>query len=189
MNKKVAFIGHRHISINSLKDRLLKVVTEKIKEGYLIFTMGTHGDFDKLALQVCKELRQKYKNIKIEVVLTSLNLIKKYREVDNFGVAVYTPYEDVDTIMYDIEEVYFKKRIIVSNQKMIDSCDTLICYVDLDKQISGAKRAFKYAKKVNKNIINLYLNTDNPFYNKTEEELRKEFLEYCESAKNFIKPS
>ena len=40
------------------------------------FTMGTHGDFDKEALSVCRDLRRKYKDIKIEVVITSFAQIK-----------------------------------------------------------------------------------------------------------------
>lgn len=39
---------------------------------------------------------------------------------------------------------------------MIDTCDTLICYVDTNRYISGAKIAMKYALKKGLNIINLY---------------------------------
>ena len=118
--------------------------------------MGTHGDFDKEALNVCRELRKKYKDIKIEVVITSFTQIKPF--YDNiFGKEIYKPYDDVETVMYEIEEIYFKNKITKSNKQMIDSCDTLICYVDENYyRSSGALTAYKYAKKKGLQIVNLF---------------------------------
>lgn len=118
--------------------------------------MGTHGDFDKLALSACRELRKKYKDIITEVVLTSLNKLRpEIAKDDIFGDDIYTPYSDVKTTMYDIEDEHFKRRIVVSNQKMIDSCDTLICYVDENRTNGWAIRAYKNAKKKDLHIANL----------------------------------
>jgi len=55
-----------------------------------------------------------------------------------------------------IEDLYFKRQIIESNKQMIDTCDTLVCYVDLKKYKSGAKMAINYAKRNGLKIINLY---------------------------------
>ncbi len=119
--------------------------------------MGTHGEFDKLALSVCRQLRNLYKFIKIEVVINSFKTIESKIEHDEiFGDEKFMPYNDVQTVMYEIEEVHFKKQIIVSNQQMIDTCDTLICYVDTNRYVSGAKIAMKYALKKGLNIINLF---------------------------------
>ena len=71
MEKKTAFIGHRHIFDRNLRERLYNAVKQEIENGCKCFTMGTHGDFDKEALSVCRELKQKHKDIKIEVVITS----------------------------------------------------------------------------------------------------------------------
>ena len=157
MNKKTAFIGHREYAGNKLEAELYLAVENQIKSGCKNFTMGTHGEFDKMALRVCRSLRKKYKDIEIEVVITSFNTIKPVIEYDNiFGREKYFLYADVDTIMYDIEEVYFKKKIIVSNQKMLDNCDTLICYVNTQKNYGGAIKAYNYAMKKGLKIINLY---------------------------------
>ena len=82
----------------------------------------------------------------------------------------YNYYDDVKTIMYDIEDIYFKKQITESNKKMIDSSDTIICYVDESKTKSGAKTALNYAKKKGLQIVNLYSEKDNPIYGMTKEE-------------------
>lgn len=161
MVKKATFIGHRKIYDFSLREKLKNTIIKKIEKGCKSFIVGTHGEFDKLALSVCKQLRDKYNDIKIEVVVTSLHNVKKrllYN--DEFGIEYETPYSDVATIMYEIEDVYFKQKIIVSNQKMIDECDTLICYVNPKQNRSGAKLAMNYATRRGLKIINLYKNND-----------------------------
>ena len=148
MAKRVAFIGHRNIYDRTLRERLKEVVQNEINNGCEKFIMGMHGAFDNMALSVCRELRNINKTIEIEVVLTSLNTIK--------NVSEYVSYSDVFTSIYEIEEVHYKRQIIVSNQKMIDDSDVLICYVDKNVARSGAKIALKYAEKRGVKIINLF---------------------------------
>ena len=150
--RKTAFIGHRLILQPAVKDSLVLAIEEQIRGGCNTFTMSTHGEFDKLALNTCLELKHKYPDIKIEIVITNLNS-NAYKYGSN---EYYTPYSDIETIMYEIETVHYKQQITASNRQMIDTCDTLICYVDEDTFRSGAKTAMQYAKKNNLNIINLY---------------------------------
>ncbi len=168
-----AFIGHRLLGHGELQARLITVVENEIKNGCKEFCMGCHGQFDKLALDVCRALKEKYKDIIIEVVLTSLNTIQKsskniYSETNKKNS---TPYSDVKTIMYDIENEHFKRQIIISNQKMIDECTTLICYVNEKINPSGAKRSLNYAKKLGLKIINIYDEKDNPTYGMSNDEI------------------
>ena len=161
--KQVAFIGHRNIdNYKNVYARLQKIVLSLIKKGYYSFTMGTHGDFDRMALSICREFKKEYK-INIEVVLTSLASIKK----DKYSN--YVPYSDVNTIIYNIEDKHFKQKIIESNKQMLDNCNIVICYVN-SKLKGGAKIALNYAKKKSLEIINLYQETDDLFYGITEQE-------------------
>ena len=170
-NKKTCFIGHRNIIADeNITKRLYETIKAEIEKGCTKFTMGTHGNFDKISLSVCKQLRQQFKNVEIEVVITSLNLIKKKITTDIFGTTVFTPYEDVKTVMYNIEEEHFKNRITSSNKQMIDTCQTMICYVDTKKTSSGAKRAFNYAKRKGLEVINLYKEEYDAFYGMTDQE-------------------
>ena len=173
---KTALIGHRGIFAPTLPQRLLKAIEGEIKNGCLRFTVGTHGEFDRLALSVCRELRHDHPEMQIEVVLRSLHAVQKSGE---WGGA---PYSDVTTVMYDIEETYFKRQITLSNRKMIDGCDTLICYVDEKRSRSGAKTAMRYAKRKGLRIINLYDETDSPFYGMTDEEISAKWKELCVHA-------
>ena len=151
--KKIAFIGHRNVW-KDIRNKLYDRVKEYIEEGYMFFTMGTHGEFDRTALSVCRELKKRYKDIKIEVVITSLTQINS--SLDLKGSEKYNPYSDVSTIMYNTEEEHFKRKIVVSNQQMIDTCDTLICYVDTKRTYGGAILAYKYALKKGLSIENLF---------------------------------
>ena len=142
--KKTAFIGHRLVFQSTLKDQLTTAIERQIQSGCNCFTMGTHGEFDKLALDTCLQLKRKYPDILIELVLTSLNSLE-----------YITPCADVKTVMYEIETAHYKRQIILSNRLMIDTCDTLICYVNENAYRSGAKTAMRYAMKKQLNIINL----------------------------------
>lgn len=158
MSNKVTFIGHRKIfiHINNIEEKLKDAIKEEIDNGCRLFIVGSHGEFDKLVLQICRKFRKEYPDIDIEVVITSINQIKKKTENDIFGAVTYQEYEDVKTILFDIEDVHYKRRIIESNKQMIDECDTIICYVDPKRYPSGAKMAMNYAKKKGLHIVNLY---------------------------------
>ena len=156
MGAKVCFIVHRNI-YDSIREKLEEVVENKIRNGADFFTMGSHGDLDKMALSVCRELRKIYKNIIIEVVITSLKTIQPIIDHDEiFGDGKYYPYADVQTTMYNIEEEHYKRQIIASNKQMVDSCDTLICYVNKKHNPSGAKNTMNYAKRKGLQIVNIY---------------------------------
>ena len=162
---KTAFIGHRKIFAKDIDKRLTAAIQAEIEGGCTTFTMGTHGEFDSLALNACRRLRHTCKELEIEVVITSLNAIKKD---DEFATA---PYGDVKTVMYDIEDAHFKQRITLSNRQMIDSCDTLVCYVNPSESKSGAKTALRYATKRGLKIVNLYREEYQPFYGMTKEQI------------------
>lgn len=163
---KTAFIGHRQVFGANVYENLLAEIENQINRGCKIFTMGTHGDFDRLALSACRSLRRQYPEIQIEVVITSPNALK---------CAKGCPFSDVSTVMFDIEEVHYKRRITVSNRKMINGCDTLICYVDEKTYASGAKAAMRYAMRQGLAIVNLYKEEEQPFYGMTKKEI-SEFL-------------
>lgn len=157
--RKTAFIGHRMFLPIGIEERVNNEIINEVNSGCTSFIMGTHGNFDKLALSCCRNLRKSNKDIDIEVVITSLHQINPKIKDYSFGNINYPPYEDVKTTMYEIENVYFK-QIIASNKHMIDTCDTLICYVRPNEVKSGAKTAMNYAKRKGLRIVNLYSRDD-----------------------------
>ena len=176
---KTAFIGHRKVYFSyKVKKRLEIAIDEQVKSGCKVFTMGTHGEFDSMALSACKKARASNPDIEINVVITSYHLIEKKNEYD------YVPYQDVNTLMYEIEDEHFKRRITKSNRYMIDDCDTLICYVDKTKNPSGAKSTMNYAQKKGIKIINIFNEKDNPTFNMSAEEKNAYFDKILKELKN-----
>lgn len=149
MSNKVTFIGHRILLLNDIKQELKNTIENEIKSGCVNFIVGSHGEFDKTVLEVLLSLKNIYTEIKIEVVITNYNL----KIQDEVIIKENPKYE---TIMFEIEYLHPKQRITASNKQMIDSCDTLICYVQPNAWKSGAKTALNYAKKKGLKIINLY---------------------------------
>lgn len=154
--KEISLIGHSDCLPRDIEERISNAVKEQINLGCNSFVMGTHGDFDRIAMSVCKNLQKEYETLFFEVVITSLNQIKPIVTVDEFGICKDYPYGGINTIMYDIEECHFKRRITESNRQMIDSSDTLICYVNEKRLSNGAKSALKYAVKQGIKVINIH---------------------------------
>ena len=161
---KTCFIGHREIIVDDIRERIEIAIMIAMANGCKSFIMGTHGDFDGWALAACRHLRKTFKDIDIEVAITSRNALKKINDGYRGN-----QYADVKTVMFDIEKAHYKSRITLSNRKMIDECDTLICYVETAaKYRSGARTAMRYAEKRGLKIINLYREEDNPIHNLTD---------------------
>lgn len=154
--KTIAFFGHRQIFNKQLiEERLIKVIEEVIPQGFGRVLIGCHGDFDDIALSTCLDCKKTlFNKLSINVVLTSLTFLKK-DEYGNSRVDTYKT-KGCETLFYDVEGVYFKRRITFSNKKMVDESDLIICYVDMKEYKSGAKDIIEYALKQNKKIINLF---------------------------------
>ena len=144
-----AFAGHSMFVECRLNfEKLIKTLQDLINNGVKEFLIGNHGEFDKMAFRACLILKEHNPQIKITRVFSSLlTLLKEPRN------------EKFQNICYDIEDIYFKRRITKTNEIMIENSDVVVCYVDEEITHSGAKTAFNFAKKKNKKIINLYWQT------------------------------
>lgn len=144
------FIGHGDWfrvsgkSIDNLREILEMLINQNVKR----FLVGTHGEFDRVALAMCRELRKKYNDIEIIVVKTNLAFLNNKDLADN--------YRDIKTLVYDIENVYFKECINYSNKKMIDDSDIVVACVDNDLYKSNSKKFLSYAIKKKKKIFNVF---------------------------------
>ena len=150
--KTIAFFGHRRLWKEDIRDKLKDAIVSNL-DGETRCMIGVHGEYDRLALSVCRELRSSYPKLKIIVVFTDLKILQK-RDGEFFSKADY--YDDVETMIYDIEEVHFKRRITLSNKKMVEDSQLIICYADMNSYQSGAKNAVAYAIKQEKKVINLF---------------------------------
>ena len=154
--KTISFFGHRNVfRQENVYEKLMQTLKTMIPQGFSRLLVGCHGDFDSIALNTCSHFKKQFDNtIQLNVVLTSLAMLHK----DDYGNSRADFYKNYhcETIFFDTEEVHFKNRITISNRKMIDLSDAIICYVDMNSYRSGAKKAVQYAIRQNKTVINLY---------------------------------
>ena len=158
----IAIFGNRFV-LNKQRagEKLYNYLKGKLKDNRVRALVGTHGDFDKIAFCVCKRLEKEGFDIDIKLVYTSLRRLIKENSPNEYAPLNY---RNDETMMYEIEEVHFKRKIIVSNQKMIDESDEIVIYHNGRNSYSGINRVVKYAKKVNKPIQNLFETNDREDY-------------------------
>lgn len=172
--KTCCFFGHRNIIRENFIIKTIKpLIIEKINDNYLNFIVGTHGQFDLLVYEILKELKRTFKKITISRVFTNLSILNKEK---NF-------YKE-NILLYDIENIHYKKRIIYSNECMINDSDLIICYVNNQQKNSGAKKSLNYAIKKNKLIINLFDKNELLEYEREKLKIRKELEKFLNTKKD-----
>ena len=140
-----SLFGHSYILFLD-RNLIFDTIKSAVDRGYRTFYVGRHGEFDKLALQICKEIKNKYcPDMKIYLVFTSMtDMVRNKSGLCNMDC------------LYEIENVHYKRRITFTNQRMAECCDLVICYADEEVVDSGAARAVRYARKIGKEVINLF---------------------------------
>ena len=153
MEEKIcSFFGHRDVNMT---DRLYAMTTSEIVNavelGYRTFYYGGYGDFDRL----CHEIVTKIKNENPELKIRRLYCVSQERYLRKN--VRYFNREDYDEIIYLIPSfVGWYKSIYFRNCAMIDRSDLIIFYAER-KEVSGAYKAYIYAKKRgDKQIVNLW---------------------------------
>ena len=141
------FFGHRELYL-TVYDKLYNLVRYLIEErGINIFYTGGMGDSDRLFISVVMQLRSKYKNIKLILILPYMtNKINSNPEFYN------SQYDDI--IIPDILlGLHYKKAIPERNKWMINNSDIVISCVY--RNFGGAYKAVKYAEILNKEVISV----------------------------------
>ena len=140
-NKICCFAGHSSIVD---KSDLRVHVYEKCEKlicryGVKTFWVGNYGSFDFLASGVVRNLKSKYPDIELDLILPYVTkTINEYREM------YYKEYDHM--IIADMpENTPVRYRILKCNQFMIEQSDFLIAYVK--HSFGGAAKTLEYARK------------------------------------------
>ena len=140
------FFGHRDCS-DSIKPKLLAAIENLITEKHVTtFYVGNHGDFDRLAASLLRDLAVLCPDIKCYVVLAYLPT-KAYNE----------SYESI--FPEGIEDVPKRFAINFRNRWMIEKSDYVITYVT--RSFGGAAKAMSYAEKHRKHVIDISTTSKN----------------------------
>ncbi|MBE7020387.1 MAG: hypothetical protein E7411_03005 [Ruminococcaceae bacterium] len=148
-NARCCFVGHRDtIMTDEIRIKLRDsaenlIVNHNVRK----FFVGNYGGFDKGSAFVISELKAKYPDIELELVLPYLTK----EIIEN----KYVPGAKYDSILLaDIPEKTPKRyHIIKCNEYMVNNSDYIICYII--RSWGGANATLNYAKQRKKQIINI----------------------------------
>ena len=152
-NVTACFTGHRKIPSNEIltvKKRLIETISTSIENGYRYFGAGGALGFDTIAAQSVLELKQKYPDIKLILVLPCPNQTRGWDKND------VTEYERIkskaDKVVYTSDH-YFRGCMQKRNRHLVDNSRCCICY--LKKESGGTFYTVDYAKKSSLTIFNI----------------------------------
>ena len=150
-NEKVfSCYGHSYVKLTELvKAAVGKEIEEALLNGFTVFLFGGLSNFDDFVYDVVseKKLRHQEFNIKRVFCFSLENQLRKppvwfkKKEYEEF----ICPIKSFD---YWYQSIYFR------NLAMIDMSDKVLFFA-MEMEESGAYKAYKYAKKAHKEIVNL----------------------------------
>lgn len=151
--KTCCFTGHRDLpmeDINQIAEQLEKVLVELIKKGYKYFCAGGALGFDTLAEQTVLNLKEKYPDIRLILVLPCVTQSKSWGKEDQ---AIYEKIkEEADKIVYTSEK-YVRGCMHKRNRHLVDNSSMCVCY--LTKPSGGTFYTVNYARKQGRPVINI----------------------------------
>lgn len=151
-HKKCCFIGHRHVCLTDEEKRKINnALINIIEDGVDIFLFGSRSRFDDLCHDLVTGLQGVYPQIKRVYVRA------EYPDISD----VYESY-----LRKSYEHTYFPPEIrgagravyVERNFGMIDKSDYCVFYYDAQnaRTKSGTKKAYEYAQKKGKSVINIF---------------------------------
>ncbi len=112
---------------------------------FVSFLIGRNGEFDEFAASVIKGVQRKIGAENSELVLVLPYMVA--------NLPYYETYYDHILIPECVYGIHPKAIISARNRYMIDQCDLAVFYVE--RISGGAYTAMKYARKKNKEMLNL----------------------------------
>ena len=144
---RVSLFGHRDFNGHrALDDRLYPMLRDLLSEKEFVeIFIGRNGEFDIYAASVIKKLQRALGKESLVLICVLPYPVKDLEYYDAYYDSVVIPDES--------EKGHPKSAISARNRWMVKQSDMVICYVE--RQTGGAYEAIKYAKMLEKEVINL----------------------------------
>lgn len=147
----VCFFGHREID-NPLEveEQLYDIVLHLLEsKEYVEFLVGRNGEFDQLVSSTVRRVKRNYRDDNSALVLVLPYLSAEYEKNEE----AFQEYYDEVGICQSSSAAHFKAAMQVPNREMVDRSDLVVCCIEHNS--GGAFQTVQYAKKKNKEIVNL----------------------------------
>ncbi len=151
--KTCCFTGHRAIpdkQRTQIFARLTEAIEKKIQEGVLYFGAGGALGFDSIAEFAVLNLKNKYPDIKLILVLPCPNQDKFWSEKDK--ALLQSVIERADKVTY-AESAYTRTCMHKRNRHLVDNSAHCICY--LTEDTGGTAYTVGYAHERGLDVVNI----------------------------------
>ncbi len=152
-DKTVCFTGHREIPMlkkGAIARKLRKTLVELIEQGYLYFGAGGALGFDTIAAQTVLDLKEKYPQIKLILVLPCESQADRWSEKDKRMYEYIM--SQADKVRYTSQH-YYRGCMHTRNRHLVDNSSVCICY--LTEETGGTAFTVGYAKQNGLKVINI----------------------------------
>lgn len=135
MDNKVCFLfGHATTPYEAIA--MIEAAAERHyqEHGIRTFIVGNRGNFDGYAATAIKSLKQRYNDVSLLLLLAYHPGERAVDLTDGFNNSYYPPLENVPR----------QYAIVRANRYMVDTADSIICYV---KYIGNTRNLLEYAQR------------------------------------------
>ncbi len=135
MDNRVCFMfGHATTPNEALSEIEKATERQYTENGIRTFVVGNRGSFDSYATTAIKSLKQRYNDISLLLLLAYHPGERAVDLTPEFDNSYYPPLEGVPR----------QYAIVRANRYMVDTADSIICYV---KHIGNTRNLLEYAQK------------------------------------------
>ncbi len=154
--KKVCFTGHRKIQNPTALNQKLHILLESliIEDNSIDFYAGGALGFDMICESEVIELRKKYPQIKLHLILPCSNAEQTKKWTDEQKNKFDEILALADTVEY-VSEYYTKNCMKKRNARLVELADFCICYYS-GRVRSGTGQTVKMALNEKMEIYNLF---------------------------------
>ena len=155
MNKKsVCFTGHRNVKVtNGLITLLNETLIDLIENGAKDFYAGGALGWDTLCEQAVIDLREKYPQIKLHLILPCSPEEQTARWEHSQKEEYYKFLKIADTVEYTSDH-YYDGCMKVRNARLVELADCCVCYYD-NRSRNGTGQTVRMAKERGISVISL----------------------------------
>lgn len=132
--KSCFLFGHRDSPYDIQSDIEAAAERQYLNNGIRQYYVGGYGSFDSRAASAIKKIKKRYHDINLYLLIPYHPAERPMETPEGFDSTFYPPLENVPR----------RYAIVRANRYMIETCDSIICYVN---HIGNTRTLLEYAQR------------------------------------------
>ena len=152
--RTVCFTGHRNIPYavaTRLPGLLEQVIAELCERGATTFRAGGAMGFDTVAALKVLDMKEKYPQIRLELILPCRNQTERWDEISRQTYQYILEHADSHRFLFD---TYFDGCMLERDRRLVEGSDVCVAYCARSQ--GGAAYTFAQALRAGLEVVNLH---------------------------------